>query len=69
MIEWINITPETDFPRDTKFLVRQKDGDMYVLSYFRSYEWCEFRDDSWNNDFKLTQLREDFTHYAIINLP
>lgn len=61
MIEWIKITPETEFPKS--FIVANKDS-------WSTYYWCNINE-CFIEDSRLDTNRyhTDFTHYAIINLP
>ena len=66
MIEWIKITPETEFPKDKQIIFIDIDKKCSVWFYYiyglspsdPTCGCCEA-------DFKEI----NFTHYAIINIP
>jgi hypothetical protein len=66
-MEWIKITPETEFEPDKDYLFF-KDGVGTVLTYLTTsaVRWQEFYSIEEGRDFYLYQ---DFTHYCIITEP
>ena len=64
MIEWIKITPETEFPKEP-FLMT--DGENFNVFYYAKENSNFFSVTGNCSDFPSSI--EEFTHYAIINLP
>lgn len=65
MIEWIKITPETEFPLDEQFLLIDKDTTISLWKRVDS-DGCLYGE---LNDHCCPPKIGRFTHYAIINLP
>lgn len=68
MIEWIKITPETEFPKGYNILCRtEKDSHTVYLfdGRYKEFQKVTYYCDKCEKNF----INIDFTHYAIINLP